>query len=57
MNDHKQIALDAIDSVSSRICQLSDDSWEIPELGFREFHAMDLQCSMLESLGFTVEKI
>lgn len=56
MNEHKQIVLDAIDSVASRICQLSDEIWEVPELGFHEFQAMELQCKMLESLGFTVEK-
>lgn len=55
MNQQKQSALSAIDDVSSRICQLSDQIWDAPELGFQEFQAAKLYCEMLESLGFSVE--
>ena len=56
MDQQKTAALASIDEVSQLICDMSDSIWDIPELGFQEFHAAQTQCDVLEKLGFHVEK-
>lgn len=55
MDEQKKTALAAVDTISDRVCALSDAIWDTPELGFQEHHAMRLQCELLEQLGFRVE--
>ena len=56
MPEQKLAALASIDRISGLICDMSDSIWDVPELGFQEFHAAQTQCDVLEKLGFHVEK-
>ncbi|MBQ3075372.1 MAG: amidohydrolase, partial [Clostridia bacterium] len=43
-----------IDENSELFCKLSDDLWDHPELGFREFYAVETIVKILKEHGFSV---
>lgn len=50
----KKIACDAIDSAAVELHRLSDDIWQHPELGNKEYYAHALLTDFLEKHGFQV---
>lgn len=56
MDNLKNISLDTIDEISDIICKLSDKIWDNPETAFLEMISCELQCEVLEKLGFEVSR-
>ncbi len=56
MNKSKNDALKAIDETKERFFDLSDKIWELAELSLKEYQSAEAYCTMLESLGFEVER-
>ena len=55
MNDLKSKVCEIIDSMKSRLIEISDTIHANPELGFQEYRASKLLASELEKHGFKVE--
>lgn len=56
MGTNKSAAISAIDSIAQELWELSDAIWDAPETNFEEVVSAQLQCRMLEKLGFRVEE-
>jgi amidohydrolase len=56
IGDHKNIIQKEVDNLSRMLIDLSDTIHGNPELGLKEFKAVELLTSKIESLGFQVEK-
>ena len=52
MEQNKQAALNAIDTVSDTICDMSDAIWDTAELSFHEHKSVQIQQDVLKTLGF-----
>ena len=55
-SEKKAFALREIDAMRDRLVEFSDFIWENPEIGFKEFKAVELLTSELKRNGFEVEK-
>ncbi|KAL4226517.1 hypothetical protein ACF0H5_014502 [Mactra antiquata] len=56
MDEMREIACNTIDQQSEELKALSMSIWNMPELGFNEFHAHSVLTEYLLTAGFHVEK-
>lgn len=56
LNDKKKIATDAIEKNKNTFIALSDKIWELAELSLKEYKSADEYCTLMDKLGFYVEK-
>lgn len=56
LTKEKKIALDAIEEKKQIFCDLSDRIWELAELSLKEFASAEEYCTVLDALGFRVER-
>ena len=56
MTSLKEIASSCVDNSKDDLYQLSNEIWQNPELGSKEYKAHDLLTNFLEKKGFTVER-
>ncbi|OWF37534.1 peptidase M20 domain-containing protein 2-like [Mizuhopecten yessoensis] len=56
MADLKKLACDHIDKLTAELGSLSQDIWDHPELGYKEYHAHDVISNFLEERGFEVRR-
>lgn len=52
----KEKALLLSDRIQSALCQLSDEIWDHPEIGYQETFAANAYCALLEEYGFQIER-